>query len=153
VSTEHTFTELSRKEKAVELLRWLAVMPAAWLGYRAVELVAGLVMLLARQVAWITPGAPDLLYYVQLVVFYAPKHAAFVVVGAKIAPRSRLATAAVLAAAAILLSLMRHILVQQNRGFINYTHFALETVGALAGAAYVVFSEKRDQRTPDPGRR
>jgi uncharacterized membrane protein YidH (DUF202 family) len=75
-------------------------------------------------------------------MFDVLKEAAFVIAGARMAPRSRPATAIALAVAGILMSLVVHELGQSHPGSTNYTHFAAESVGAVLGVAYVLYSEK-----------
>src|SRR5436190_7913164 len=92
------------------LLRWLAVIPAAilagWFAYFAFGLVSVVVAKILSESAS---------YYVRLLLYYAPKDAAFVIVGAKIAPRP-LTAAVALAVAAAAVSLLVHILGQRTVG-------------------------------------
>ena len=74
-------------------------------------------------------------YYIRIPLYYAPKDAAFVIVGAKVAPRP-LTTAVALAVAAIGISLVIHILGQRTVGVTNYLHFTAESAGAVLGAAF-----------------
>ncbi len=118
-------------------LRWLAVLPAAilagWIAHFAFGVVSVLVARLLSESAT---------YYVRLLLYYAPQNAAFVIVGAKIAPRP-LATAVVLAVAAIALSLLVHILGQRTVGVTNYLHFTVESTGAVLGAAFTYGTARR----------
>jgi hypothetical protein len=96
--------------------------------------------------------APAPLAAVQNLMFmllFPLKDAAFVVVGAKIAPRARRTTAIVLAAVYVPLSFWKDVLSQvslvelvllQGRG--NYGQFILETLGAMLGVACILWSEK-----------
>jgi hypothetical protein len=77
-----------------------------------------------------------------LVIFYVAKDAAFVMAGAKTAPRSRLATAIVLAVANIVISINVNVSRQPGAGVTNYTHLAAESAGAALGVAYIFYSEK-----------
>ena len=122
------------KIDGLTILRWLAVIPAAILAGWVAHLVLG-------TVTAVVSGVANRLFseswrYVPLLLYYAPKHAAFVMAGAKVAPRP-LPTAVVLAAAAIILSLMTHILSQGRIGLMNYLHFTAESVGAVIGVAYI----------------
>ena len=146
-----SFSEQTGKRKRIELLRWIGVLPAAVLGRLAVQMILGGLLRLAITAGWITPGTSELLYYFQLLVYYTPKEAAFVIAGAMMAPRRRLPTAVVLAVLAILLSLMVHILGQSNRGLINYTHFAAETLGAIGGAGCMILLVTRILPQPRSG--
>ena len=124
------FSELTGKEKAIELLRWICVLPAAMLAYVAV----GFVISSAPNTHWV------------LLICYMPKEIAFVVAGAKTAPRSRTIATLVLAAVAILASLAIHVLTQQRVGLTNYLHFGAESVGAVIGAIYIVYAEIKANR-------
>ncbi len=76
---------------------------------------------------------------------FALKDAAFVVAGAMIAPRARLTTAIVLAAARVPFSLWAHVLSQGGPWWFwttNYTHFTLEAFGSVLGVVYIFWSEK-----------
>jgi len=141
----NSFSELTRKEKNTELLRWISVLPAAVLGRLAAQIIIGVVMRLAVSGGWFTLGESQFFYYLQILVFYSPKEAAFVIAGAKMAPRNRLATTTVLAVSGILMSLIVHVLGQPNPGVVNYTHFAAEAAGAVSGAAYICFSGTKAQ--------
>lgn len=119
------------------LLRWLAVIPAAIAAGWLAHLVCGLASVaIARLIGEA--------YYVHLLLCYAPKNAAFVIAGAKIAPRQR-ATAVALAIVAIALSLLVHLLGQRTVGLTNYLHFTAESAGALLGAAFI-FATTRTNR-------
>jgi hypothetical protein len=77
--------------------------------------------------------------------FHTLREAAFVVAGAMIAPRARLATAIVLAAARVPFLLWAHVLAMGGPWWswtINYTHFTLETSGSVLGVVYIFWSEK-----------
>jgi len=99
------------------LLRWLAVLPAAILAGWIAHFAFGLLSLAVASV--LSESAAN---YARLLLYYAPKDAAFVIVGARVAPRP-LATAVVLAVAAMAVSLLVHILGQSTVGVTNYLHF------------------------------
>jgi len=80
-----------------------------------------------------------------LFLFYALRETAVVVAGALLAPRARLATAIVLAALLVPLSLRNHVLSQGGPWWFwrnNYTHFTLEALGAVLGVMFIYWSEK-----------
>jgi hypothetical protein len=79
--------------------------------------------------------------------FHTFREAAFVVAGAMIAPRARLATAIVLAAARVSFLLWAHVLAMGGLWWswtINYTHFTLETLGSVRGVVHIFWSEKAE---------
>ena len=146
----NSFSELTAREKTMERLRWICVLPAAVLGGFAAQTIAGLVNRLAVY-GWGTAAESTLVYGLQLLMFYVLKCAVFIVAAAKMAPRGRLATAIVLAAAAILMSLVVHVLGQPHPGVVNYTHFTAESAGTVIGVAYVFYSEKARSRDENRG--
>lgn len=110
--------------------------------------VGGLVSTLA-EFGWGTVTESAFAFYVRFVMYYLPKKALFVIAGAKMAPRRRHAVTYALAAVAILMSLIVHVLGETTPGISNYTHFAAESVGAALGAAYMRFSSP-SQRLGSP---
>ena len=138
-----SFSELTRKEKVVELLRWIIVPPAAVLGVLAVRIIAGVVKppAVAQPPGSSPMPAPDFRFFL-LPIFSILMGAAFVIAGAKTAPRGRLATAIVLAGLWSLEALMSHVLMQPSRGIRNYTDFIVEAVGAAGAAVAIGYSEK-----------
>src|SRR5262245_3079555 len=102
-------SETTGEEKKSDPLRWIIVLPAAVLGGFAAAIVASLAMTLVSE-SW--PNA---------LVTELARGAAIVIVGAKSAPRSRLATAFVLAGVWTALSLTMHVLLlRDSLGMTNY---------------------------------
>jgi hypothetical protein len=120
---------------AVRWLRWAAILALvyyAWggLAYAALGGSAPLAVVLQQ---------------VEMQHFHTLREAAFVVAGATIAPRGRLATAIVLAAARVPFLLWAHVLATGGPwwfGTINYTHFTLEAFGSVLGVVYILSSAK-----------
>jgi hypothetical protein len=80
-----------------------------------------------------------------MLYFHTLSYAAFVVAGALIAPRARLATAIVLAAALVPSCFWGHVLATGGPWWfwtINYTHFTLEAFGSVLGVVYIFWSAK-----------
>lgn len=143
------FSELTGKEKTIEVLRWFCVTPAAVLASLAPRLTAGLLMSPAVAQPIGMPRLPDSDYsrFLLRLIFDLIMGAGFVIGGAKMAPRYRLATAIVLAVVWGVYSLLIHVLVHLGRGTPHYMHFAVAAVAAGVGAAYIFKSEnsKRSQ--------
>ena len=137
-------TELTGKETSIELLRWILVPAAAVFVVFALRQLAGLLMPPAlAQPPGISPATlSDLQRFVLPRLLGCLMAAAFVVVGAKTAPRWRHTTALVLAGLWIAYSLMDHVLVHLGRGIPHYTDFVLAIVSAAGAAAYIWYSEK-----------
>jgi hypothetical protein len=131
--------------KSVEWLRWLSVLPAAFLARYAARLALGL---LTHGV-----GQEMLAVLARKLVVYSASEAVFVVVGAMVAPRKQKTVAIVLAVLGAVLSLLKHVVVQYaagNRvGSTNYTDFALDTLGLAFGVAVVwITARKTKTRAP-----
>jgi hypothetical protein len=125
----------------VEVLRWICVLPAAFLAEFAVQVITTLVPQ-GDMFKWGDASPSPIVFALQLLVAYTIPKAAAVVAGAKMAPRFRLATSIVLAASVTLMTLSDHVIFQSNPGITNYSHFTAETAGAVFGAAYIFYSEK-----------
>lgn len=139
-----SFSELTRKEKGTELLRWLCVPAAAVLGVLALRIIAGFVMrpALAQLSGSAAMPASDFRRFVLHSASGILTAAVFVIAGAKTAPRGRLATASVLAGLWSLAALSSHVLVHLSQGTPHYTHFVVEAVGAAGAAVAICYSEK-----------
>jgi hypothetical protein len=113
-------------------LRWIAFLPAAWLGGVLFALAGQLV---GRAVLQLLAPDASPLYLLQLThVLIA---SGFVVTGALVAPRRQVTVALALAGVRVFLSLLIHVLGQSNPGILNYIDFGLETFGAVAGSALI----------------
>jgi len=145
-----SFSELTSKEKSIELLRWLFVLPASVLAVLTLCLLAGIAM--PPTMAQL-PGTPPLVpsdfhRFVLPRIFGALMAAAFVIAGAKTAPRSRVATAVGLVVLWMLYSFMTHVLVHLGRGKAHYAHFVIAAVASASAAAYIYYSERSQGRRP-----
>lgn len=148
IQTMKSFSELTGKEKSVELLRWLLVPIVAAIVPVVPNVIGALVM---PRLAAPLPGTsptPDLPRIVLPWIFLGLTGAAFVIAGAKTAPRSRLTTAIVLAALWSLSALLSHVLMQPSPGIRNYEHFTVTALSAVGGAAYLFRSEKSKGQQP-----
>lgn len=135
------FSELPSRQKRVEVMRWVLLVPAAVLAASAVELIVGGVARAAGSggpVPW-DPGSVG--FWVRAVPYYVLPQFAFVVAGGRLAPRKQLAVAVLLVLVGGLLSLLKHVVGQHlagnSVGFVNYAHFGLELSGLVAGAAFL----------------
>ena len=142
------FSELGGKEKLIEALRWICVPVAAVLVVLALRIVGRIAMPIPRAQL---PGTPvtapsDFQRLFLPWILSILMGLAFVLAGAKAAPRRRFATAVVLAVLWMLYSFSCHVLVHLDGGIPHYAHFAHFAVAAAAaagGAAYIFYSEKR----------
>jgi hypothetical protein len=132
----------------IRWLRWAAVLALVWAP------LGGLVYAALGPAAW--ADRPHLLIVVGNLVFpfqfYVLREAAFIVAGALIAPRFRIATAIVLAALCVPFSFWNHVLSRVSlpelvllQGAGNYRQFILEALGAVLGVIYVFGSEKANR--------
>lgn len=140
-----SFTELTGKEKSIELLRWIGVPAAAVLGVLALRIIAGFVMprVPAQLSGTAAMPASDFGRFILHEVSSILTAAVFVFAGAKMAPRGRLKTAVVLAGLWSLSALMSHVLMQPSRGIRNYTDFVVEVTAVAVAAVAIGYSEKR----------
>ncbi len=136
---------LTAANTVIRWLRWAAVVALVYYAW------GGLVYSALGRKAWAVQPAPlvVVLQYMGMLHFHTLTEAAFVVAGAMIAPRARLATAIVLAALHVPLSFWSHVLSRVSlvdlvllQGGGNYRQFTLETLGALLGVGYIFWSEK-----------
>jgi hypothetical protein len=136
-----SFSELTGKEKLIELLRWLCIPPAAMLGFVVAYYGGGFCLPLAEFVGIVNPpsdmGFNRMLRYV---IWLFPMGAAYVVAGALAAPRWRMLPALVLAVLWILWTGRIH-------GWSRESVVGA-AVAAMSGAAFVFWSEGRRKRQP-----
>jgi hypothetical protein len=141
------FAELSAKEKCVEVVRWLCVVPAAWLAGMLPRFIYAIVRppALAQLPGTPRPPVSDLqrIYLPHLLGIVMA--AAFVIVGAKLAPRWRLPAAAVLAVLWMVFSYGIHVWPHASFALRYLSQFMVASVSALAATAYIWYSETRKQ--------
>lgn len=127
--------------KHVEVLRWIGVLPAAFLGAFAARFVGGIAGYAAAHALGSESGSTVAL--LTLLLAYGIGTAAFVLAGALAAPRHRAVVAIALAAICVIVSLLTHVLSQGHPGRTNYLHLAAETVGAVLAAGYALCMQRR----------
>ena len=142
-----SFSELSSREKRMEIVRWLCVLPAAVLADFAVSFVVGTIV---RSGGLKIRGESSIAYWFVLVLTYGSPKAAFVAAGAKTAPRRPVAIAVVLTVIGFCLSLMTHVVGQHlagNRvGATNYAHLFAETAGLICGTTCIIYRAGQHRR-------
>jgi hypothetical protein len=141
------FGELSAGEKAIEIVRWLFVLPAAYFTSRLPYFVLGLVM--PRPAAQLpgTPLPPPPSYLQRLLLSLVAAllvSMIFVLVGSLVAPRHRRYVAVVLAVLWSIYAFLDHIYIHLP-GTPHYANFAAAILAA-AGAAALVFYYDRPPR-------
>jgi hypothetical protein len=89
------FSALTKREKAIELVRWLLVLPAAALGDYAGYFIGGMLLLLAQSFGLVNPASDDseLNRFFRYLIWLFPVGVVVVITGAQTAPRFRLAAA------------------------------------------------------------
>ena len=139
------FAELSAGQKAIEIVRWLSVLPAAFFTSRLPYLFFWL--LIPPPMAQL-PGTPRppppsdlqrMLVPWLLALLTAP---GFVLVGSLVAPRRRRYVAIVLALLFTLHAFLYHILIHLP-GTPHYTYFAAAVLAAAGSAALVFYFNRR----------
>ena len=144
------YSELTGLGRLIEVLRWLCVLPAAVLGDIALEIVVAAAVQIADYGGSGILDDSDVAYSLRLFLYYVPQKSAFVIAGAKMAPRYQRATAIALTVLGFLFSLMTHVIVQhldgRRVGIANYTHLFAESAGVLGGAACILLEVGRNRR-------
>jgi hypothetical protein len=123
----------------IRWLRWAAVVALVYSAW------GNLVYFALGREAWAVRPAPLAVVQelVGMLYFHTLPEAAFVDAGAMIAPRARLTTAIVLAAARVSFSLWAHVLAMGGPWWfwtINDTHFSLGAFGSALGVFYIFWS-------------
>ena len=137
-------SSIPKSNKAIEVLRWIGVLPAAvlggYVGQFVVAITLGAAIRLAEHGGLIALSPTSLILLTTLIVQF-PTRVGFVIAGATMAPRYRGLTALVLALAGILLSLTTHIVMQavagHQLGLANYAHAGGDFLGAIVGVASI----------------
>ena len=126
-----------------EVLRWLCVLPAAFLGGMLARFILRIVFQIARFGGWDTVGHSSIAEWFFVFLSYVPGPLAFVVGGAMTSPRYQRTTAVGLAVFGILLSLTIHLVGQylagNHIGPINFFHFSAESAGCFGGATCIFY--------------
>lgn len=149
-------SEITRRDTLLAIARWVCILPGAMLGDLATSIVVRAVAMIASSGGLAMLGQSSVGYWSGQFLCYAPPKATFVVLGAKMAPRSQVAVSIALAVLGLCLSLLKHVLGQYlagNRvGFTNYMHFCAESAGLLCGAAYMArqMAQARRKATQAP---
>jgi hypothetical protein len=139
------FSEQSGVQKALEVVRWIAVLPAA---YVASHLPFPFLTLFRPPAAvpqtGVSPaGAPlDLRWLIMTGIVIPFGAAAFVLAGSLTGPRLRQYVAVALAALFSLLALLSHVLLRSS-GTPNFDHFAAAAAAAWATAGVICYVERR----------
>jgi VanZ family protein len=146
-----SFSERTVPGRLVEVLRWLCVLPAAVLGHVAAQFVVDAVLQVARYAGWDIFGGSSIANSLIRLMWHLPPNAAFVIAGAKMAPRHQKTTAIVLTLIGLVFSLMNHVISQhyfagRRLGFNNYMDLCAESAGALGGAAYIMLQVRKNRR-------
>src|SRR5262245_47440061 len=104
-----SFSELTHREQLIEIARWFCVLPAAVFGEFAVSFLVMAVARIASYGGLGMLGDSSFAYWCGLFLSHGPQKAAFVIMGAMVAPRRKVATAIALAVLGLGLSLMTHV--------------------------------------------
>jgi hypothetical protein len=138
-----SFAELSAREKSIELVRWVLVVPAACVAGMALVFLERFIRppMMVQPPGTPRPPVSDFqrVYLPHLLGIVMA--AAFVIVGAKIAPRWRLPVAGILAAVWMVFSYLIHVGPHASFELRYLTQFFVATVGAIGAVVYVWWSE------------
>jgi Mg2+/Co2+ transporter CorB len=149
LGTMKPFSDLTVPAKLTEVLRWVCVLPVAMLVDAAAPWIVDAAAQVAHSGGLGVFGDSIIIYSLLLILFYVLPKSASIIAGAKTAPRFRRATAIMLAVFAFLFSLLTHVISQhlagRRIGTTNCAHLSAETVGALAGVAYILFEARKNR--------
>jgi hypothetical protein len=124
-----------------ELLRWIGVLRAAMLGFFAGYCLGGILIRLTETVGMVNPPSEmGFNRFLRYLIWLFPMGVAFVIAGAKMAPRFRPAMAGVLAVVWILWTGRTH--------HWGYEPAVAAAVAAAGGAAYICYAERSKGRRP-----
>lgn len=147
----HEFSERQGDGWRNEILRWLCVLPASFVGAIAVHFLVGTLLQIAGIGGGSLRGGSNIAYWLGVVLNYVPQESAFVIAGALMAPRRQIATSIVLALLGLVFSLMTHVIGQHlagNRvGIVNYLHLIAESFGLLVGAVFIFWYGRENRPT------
>jgi Na+-driven multidrug efflux pump len=134
------FGELSPRQKRIEVVRWLLLVPAALLASSTVTFIIGAFVRVIRGSS-VPLNSSSISFWACAVPFYVLPEFVFVIAGGWIAPRKQLPVALLLMLVGGVLSFLKHVVVQHLAGHslgpTNYTHFGLEMAGLLAGVVCI----------------
>ncbi len=138
-----SFAELSARDKSIEVVRWVLVVPAAWLAGMALPFLERLVRppMMAQLPGTPRPQVSDFRIYLSHLLGIVMA-AVFVIVGAKMAPRWRVTVAGILAALWIVFSYLIHGMPHGSFELRYLIRPIVATVSAVAAAVYVWQSER-----------
>ena len=139
------FAELSAGQKAIEIVRWLCVLPVAIFTSRLPYLLFWLLMPTPMAQPPGTPPPPPPPYLQRLLLSLIAAvliSMGFVLVGSLVAPRHRRHVALVPALLITLYAFLYHILIHLP-GTPHYTNFAVATLAAIASARLVYWLDRR----------
>jgi hypothetical protein len=130
------FGDLSPRQKRIEVVRWLLLVPAAWFASSTVTFIVGAFVRAIRDSS-VPLNSPSISFWASAVPAYILPEFVFVIAGGWIAPRKQLPVALLLMLLGGVRSLLKHVVLQHlagnSLGPTNYTHFGLEMTGLLAG--------------------
>gem|GEM_PF-2559040 len=143
------FAELTSKEKAIEILRWIAVLPAAILGGAAAHILAIVFNSPGCTRGMVNPGVYVWDRFFVVLMSNVAMGAATVIAGAKTAPRFRQAIGIVLAVMWVFYSgMVFTILLYRPTHFWDYMAVVVGAIAAAGGAIYIHTEESRKRNQP-----
>ena len=133
-----------KKHSGLDLLRWLAVIPCAYLAHGLLQGLGFALFSFLRG-----PGYPEFLFPL---LQYLPSGVAMVFVGAMIAPSWKVVTSIGLAVLLLPLMWVVHVFGQSSPGLTNYMHATGDSIGLLVGVALIIrqAGQHEIEATTDP---
>ena len=145
-----SFSELTGKEKSIELIRWLLVpCMGVLIGWVIPRLSTDLLwwpIVTQIHLSRIGPVSHWKMETTRLLLASIVLGAAFVVAGAKMAPKARVMTAFLLGTFWTLSWFYSDVLVVPHRDGLSYVRAFFATLSAASGVGFIAYSEKRPLR-------
>ena len=142
-----SFSELTGKEKSIELIRWLLVpcvgVLIAWVIPRLITDLLWWPIITQIHLSRIGPVSHWKMEASRLLLVSIVLGAAFVVAGAKMAPRARVMTALLLGILWTLYWFYSAVLVVPWQDGLSYVRAFFATLSAASGVGFIAYSEKR----------
>jgi hypothetical protein len=142
-----SFSELTGKEKSIELIRWLLVpCVSVLIGLVIPRLITDLLwwpIITRIHLSRIGPVSHWKMEASRLLLVSIVLGAAFVVAGAKMAPKARVTTGFLLGTFWTLYWFYSDVLVVPHRDGFSYVRAFFATLSAASGVGFIAYSEKR----------
>tara|TARA_R110002072_G_C7977032_1_gene535647 strand:- start:17898 stop:18443 length:546 start_codon:yes stop_codon:yes gene_type:complete len=127
-----------KKHTELNVLRWLSVLPCAYLAHWLMQRFAFALFSFLRG-----PGYPEFLFPL---FQYLPSGFVLIFAGISVAPSRKVAVSIGLAVVWLPLVWLTHVFGQSSVGLVNYMHATGDSLGTLVGVALIVHRVRQSRR-------